>query len=227
MSVVYEILQAKTNLANGYEKHIPFTFFVYNTLMKYIVALGNPGDEYVKTRHNVGWLCLDYFLEESQLPDPIESKTFSGRVSEGNVLGMEVKILYPNTYMNNSGSAVVKLVPKKELSQLIVVHDDIDLPFGEIKVVQSRGAGGNKGVQSIIEKLNSKDFIRVRVGIATKNFWTGKIRRPAGGGPLERFVLKPFTTKEQKQLLEVFEKVKRAIEMVVSEGAEVAMNKCN
>lgn len=82
-------------------------------------------------------------------------------------------------------------------------------------------------MQSIIEKLNSKDFIRVRVGIATKNFWTGKIRRPAGGGPLERFVLKPFTTKEQKQLLEVFEKVKRAIEMVVSEGAEVAMNKCN
>lgn len=195
--------------------------------MHYIVGLGNPGEKYESTRHNVGWLALDHCIEKLGLPSLIESSSLSGRVSGGVIGNEEVTILYPDTFMNNSGTAVAKLVPKNEVEQLVVVHDDIDLPFGEIKIVQGRGAGGNKGVQSIIEKLGSKDFVRVRVGIAPKSFWTGKVKRPAGGGPLERFVLKSFTTAEQKQLPEIFEKVKVAIENVVTDCVEVAMNRCN
>ncbi len=195
--------------------------------MHYIVALGNPGEKYTNTRHNVGWLAMDYCLQEFQLPGLVESGGLSGRLTEGVVVGSEVTVLYPTTFMNNSGSAVVKLVPRNEIENLIVVHDDIDLPFGEIKVVEGRGAGGNNGVTSIIQKLGSKDFTRVRVGIAPKSFWTGKVKRPAGGGPLERFVLKSFSGSEKRQLTEVFEKVKSAIETIIAEGATAAMNKCN
>lgn len=195
--------------------------------MFYIVALGNPGDKYSDTRHNVGWRALDYCLEKFSLPNLIESSAYVGRVSVGMVSGHEVTVLYPSTFMNNSGSAVAKLVPKNEIEKLIVVHDDIDVPFGEIKIGKSRGAGGNNGVQSIIDKMGTKDFVRIRIGIAPKSFWTGETKRPAGGGPLERFVLKSFSTTEQKKLPEVFERVKRTLEIIVTEGVEKAMNQFN
>ena len=107
------------------------------------------------------------------------------------------------------------------------MHDDIDLPFGEVKIGKGRGAGGNKGVQSIIEKLGSKEFLRVRIGIAPKSIWTGKVKRPAGGGPLERFVLKPFGLIEKRDLPDIYKKVKTALEVTILEGPEVAMNKFN
>jgi PTH1 family peptidyl-tRNA hydrolase len=195
--------------------------------MYYLVGLGNPGEKYADTRHNVGWLALDYCRDKWSLPELVESRFESGRVTEGVVKGFEIKVLYPDTFMNNSGSAVAKCVPPSEISQLIVVHDDIDLPFGEIKIVKRRGGGGNNGVTSIIQKLGSKDFIRVRIGIAPKSFWTGKTLRPASGGPLERFVLKSFGKAEQKELNFVYEKVKEAIEILVQDGLETAMNKCN
>jgi PTH1 family peptidyl-tRNA hydrolase len=195
--------------------------------MYYLVPLGNPGEKYETTRHNVGWLALDYCMQAWRLPALIESRTDSGRVTDGVVSATEVKVLYPDTYMNNSGSAVVKFVPASAINQLIVIHDDIDLPFGEIKLGQGRGGGGNNGVSSIIQKLGSKDFIRVRIGIAPKSFWTGKTKRPAGGGPLERFVLKSFGKAESKELDFVYEKVKTAIEIIMSDGLEAAKNRCH
>ncbi len=200
---------------------------MYNIKMIYIVALGNPGEKYQHTRHNVGWLAMDYCIQELQLPSLIESSAASGHTTEGIVQGKEVKVLYPSTFMNNSGSAVVKFVPKEEIGNLIVIHDDVDLPFGEIKIGKGRGAGGNNGVKSIIEKTKAKDFVRIRIGIAPKSFWTGKMKRPAGGGPLERFVLKPFTPKEQKQLPEVVKKIKESLETIITSGADEAMNKHN
>ena len=202
-------------------------FFMYNTDMFYIVALGNPGEKYANTRHNVGWMAMDHCLEKLCLPNLVESSQFSGHTCHGMIVGEEVIVLCPTTFMNNSGSAVEKLVPKDEVEKLVVVHDDIDLPFGEVKIGKGRGAGGNKGVQSIMDKLGSKDFVRVRIGIAPKSFWTGKVKRPEGGGPLERFVLKPFSSTEKKQLPEVFDKARVALEVIVGEGVEAAMNKCN
>lgn len=199
----------------------------YTTAMHYIVGLGNPGEKYADTRHNVGWLALDYCVQAWRLPSLIEERAVSGSTTEGTVAGEAVKILYPDTFMNNSGSAVAKFVPKTEVSQLIVVHDDIDLPFGVVKLAKGKGGGGNNGVSSIIQKLSSKDFVRVRVGIAPKSFWTGKTKRPAGGGPLERFVLKSFGKAEQKELEFVYEKVKEAVEITVKDGLEAAMNACH
>lgn len=195
--------------------------------MHYIVPLGNPGEKYQDTRHNVGWQAIDFCIDTWRLPSLVESGGLSGRLTEGVVSGGEVTVLYPTTFMNNSGSAVMKLVPKAEIGQLIVIHDDIDLPLGEIKVAQGKGAGGNNGVASIIEKLGSKNFVRVRIGIAPKSFWMGKTKRPQGGGPLERFVLKAFTSSEQKQLPDVFLQVQQAIETIVADGVTKAMNRFN
>ncbi len=195
--------------------------------MFYIVGLGNPGSKYENTRHNIGWTVLDAIREHCGFSSLHESSKFSGRVSEGTIGQKNVTMLYPDTYMNNSGAAVVKFVPKKETERLIVVHDDIDLPFGEIKIGFGRGAGGNNGVKSIIAKLGTKDFIRVRVGVAPKSFWTGETKRPKGGGPLERFVLKPFGKKEQKQLDDLQKHVVTALESVVHDGVEKAMNQYN
>jgi PTH1 family peptidyl-tRNA hydrolase len=195
--------------------------------MKYVVALGNPGEKYKNTRHNVGFMIVDKFIEELNLPTLIQSKALSGLVTEGFAGNQEIKILYPDTYMNNSGSAVAKLVSKKSAKDLIVVHDDIDLPFGEIRIGQNQGAGGNNGVKSIIDKLDSKEFVRVRVGIAPKSFWGGETVRPKGGGPLERFVLKPFGIMEKRELNGVLIKASKAIQVIIEDGADVAMNKLN
>lgn len=195
--------------------------------MFYIVGLGNPGEKYENTRHNIGWTVLDSIRTDCGFSSLHESSKFSGRVSEGMIGKKEVMMLYPDTYMNNSGAAVAKFVPRKEIGNLIVIHDDIDLPFGEIKIGYGRGAGGNNGVKSIIAKLGTKDFIRVRVGIAPKSFWTQETKRPKGGGPLERFVLKPFSKKEAKQLKDLQKHIVVALETVVHEGVEKAMNQYN
>jgi len=195
--------------------------------MKYIVPLGNPGDRYADTRHNVGWLAMDYVIESRAWPRLIEDKKLSGRSTGGRIGGEPVAVLYPDTFMNNSGAAVAKLVPQSEVGDLIALHDDIDLPFGVIKISAGRGGGGNNGVSSIIQKLGSKDFVRIRIGIAPKSFWTGKTKRPQGGGPLERFVLKPFSPSERKQLPDILATIDAAIAVVIEQGVEAAMNQYN
>jgi PTH1 family peptidyl-tRNA hydrolase len=195
--------------------------------MKYIVPLGNPGDRYADTRHNVGWLAMDYVIESRTWPRLIEDKKLSGRSTGGRIGDEPVAVLYPDTFMNNSGAAVAKLVPQSEVGDLIALHDDIDLPFGVIKISAGRGGGGNNGVSSIIQKLGSKDFVRIRIGIAPKSFWTGKTKRPQGGGPLERFVLKPFSPSERKQLPDILATIDAAIAVVIEQGVEAAMNQYN
>lgn len=195
--------------------------------MFYIVGLGNPGEKYANTRHNVGWLVADYFCEKVGLPNVVTEKQNSARVTEGVVDDQKVQVIYPETFMNNSGTAVVKYVSKNESLNMIVIHDDIDLPFGQIKIGKGKGDGGNNGIKSIVEKLGTKDFIRVRVGIAPKSFWTGETKRPKGGGPLERFVLKPFGKKESTQLEEVKELAFGALQSILTNGVEMAMNKFN
>ena len=214
-------------LENRRSNFVAAPVFVYNGNMFYIVGLGNPGEKYRNTRHNIGWLVLDYVREQASLPTLVHEKQNSAQVTGGILAGEEVTIVYPDTFMNNSGAAVVKFVKKAETEKLIVLHDDIDLPFGQIKIGRGRGDGGNNGIKSIIQKLGTKDFVRIRIGIAPTSFWSGKTKRPAGGGPLERFVLKPFSTKEAKQLEEVAEKSYQALQEILKNGPEIAMNKFN
>ena len=204
-----------------------FSHKLYNVSMHYSVGLGNIGTEYKNTRHNVGWTVLEYFLTEERLPNPVDSAQFSGSISRGVILAEEVVVLFPNTFMNKSGSAVKKLVPKEGVQNLVVVYDDVDLPIGEIKVSAGRGAGGHNGVASIIDALGSKDFVRVRVGIAPVSFWTGKPRRPQGGAAMTRHVLSKFTRREEAKLEEVKETVRQAIKTIITDGVEAAMNKFN
>ena len=145
------------------------------------------------------------------------------------IVNHSVALLLPETFMNQSGNTVRYVAEKHQaqISDFIVVHDDIDIPFGDIKVGRGRGAGGNNGVQSIIDTFSSKDFVRVRIGIAPTSFWTGAIKRPEGGGPLERFVLKPFSPSERKQLPELYQKVRLILETIIVDGVDVAMNKFN
>jgi PTH1 family peptidyl-tRNA hydrolase len=196
--------------------------------MFYIVGLGNPGEKYAKTRHNVGRLTLESLASNAQadwsMHKPASAAT--ARMMFGDAV---CELVMPETFMNKSGETVKYFLDKEEaaIGQFIVVHDDIDLPFGDIKIVQGRGAGGNNGIKSVIQTTGSKDFIRVRVGIAPKSFWTGEMKRPAGGGPLERFVLKPFSGSEAKQLPGIYKQVHKAIEVVIEKGVEAAMNQCN
>lgn len=193
--------------------------------MFYIVGLGNPGKDYENTRHNVGWVALDYMIDAVGLPSLFTSSKYAGRVSEGVLGGSDVTLLYPDTFMNKSGSAVKKLVPKGEEGSLVVVYDDVDIPVGEIKVSFGRGDGGHNGIKSIVASLGTKEFVRVRIGIAPKSFF-GKTKRPKGDR-LPEHVLGDFKKREMKDLEEGLEKAKVAIEMIVKEGIEKAMNACN
>lgn len=165
-----------------------------------IIGLGNPGKKYEKTRHNIG----------------------SRIINELKVLNLKNVILaQPSTFMNLSGKAVKDLYKKNKIKKekfVLIIHDDIDLPLGKIKIVKNRGAGGHKGVESIIRELGTKDFIRFRIGICPKN---GKPKNP------EKFVLQKFDKEEEKIIKEVIKRTAEAIEFFLSEGLEKTMSKFN
>ncbi|MFT7507461.1 MAG: PTH1 family peptidyl-tRNA hydrolase [Acidimicrobiales bacterium] len=197
----------------------------YTSVMFYIVGLGNPGKEYENTRHNVGWMALDYLIEHAGLPSLFTSSKYAGRVSEGILADEEITLLCPDTFMNKSGSSVKKLVAKGNEGNLVVVYDDVDIPLGEIKVSVGRGDGGHNGIKSIVSSLGTKEFIRVRIGIAPKSFF-GKTKRPKGDR-LPKHVLGDFKKREQKDMETGLAKAKQAIEIIVKEGVEKAMSTCN
>ena len=194
--------------------------------MYYIVGLGNPGKEFEGTRHNIGFTVLESFADSVGLPSLHESGKYNGRTCVGSYAGEEVSLLLPSTFMNVSGSAIAKLVPKTEANKLIVIYDDIDLAYGEIKISFGRGAGGHNGIKSIIESLGTQDFVRLRIGIAQKSFFTGKLKRPKGEA-LADFVLASFTKKEQKEMEAISKTVEEILKTFVSKGKEFTMNKFN
>ncbi len=194
--------------------------------MYYIVGLGNKGKEYDGTRHNVGFAALDLFAEKYSFSSWHDKSALNGWVAEGNLGSEEAVLLKPHTFMNDSGSAVKKLVPKGSEERTIVVYDDIDLPFGDIKVSFSRGNGGHNGVRSLIDTLGTPDFVRIRIGIAEKSLFTGSLKRPKGAA-LAQFVLGTFSRSETKQLPEVLTRASEAIRLCIEEGKEKAMNHVN
>lgn len=198
--------------------------------MYYIVGLGNPGDDYAHTRHNIGWLALDKFVHTTGLPKAVSVRQASGRMTDGQVAGVPIAVLYPDTFMNHSGTAVRKMVDKGAASTLIVLYDDVDIPLGEVKVSFGRGSGGHNGVASIISSLDTKDFIRVRIGIAKTGFWPwekGQVKRPAGGAALLRHVMGKFSKREEELLQKGLEQAVIAVIVIVTDGYIKAMNQYN
>ncbi len=188
-----------TNYTNVNIRIISMNSYISIAYMILIVGLGNPGPKYEHTRHNIGFRVVDEIA-------PL--------ILKGVVLAK------PKTFMNLSGKMVGSFLKSYKLkpNNLIIIHDDIDLPLGKVKIVKNRGAGGHKGVESIIKELGTKNFIRFRIGIQPK---FGKPKSP------ERFVLQNFNKDEEKILKEVIEKIIEAIEFFLKNGLEKAMTKYN
>ncbi len=199
---------------------------VYYLIMILIVGLGNPGKKFQKTRHNLGFLILDYFQKSNKFPSFKFKKKFIAEISQGKINKQKIIFAKSQTFMNNSGQAVKKLVSsiKYKVSDLWVVHDDIDLPLGKIKISKSRGAGGHKGVESIIKEIRTKNFVRFRIGIKSA---TSNQKPLTSNKNIEKFVLQKFSKKEEKTLKEVIKKTSQAIKTAITEGIEKAMNKFN
>lgn len=192
----------------------------------HIIGLGNPGEHYAATRHNVGQIILEHLREVNDFPEWCREGALNAQVSRGFMGGEEVTLVAPETFMNNSGATVKKLIDRGGMPvRCIVIHDDLDLAIGDLKVSFGRGAGGNNGIASIISSLGTKDFIRIRVGIAPKTFF-GTIRRPRGGETTD-FVLKKFTTGERKKIDVVATQARDVVAMILQKGYKEAMNEYN
>jgi len=175
--------------------------------MTYLIAgLGNPGKEYEKTRHNLGFVVVDEMVERydaASVNTKLQTKLWTAKIAGATVLMAE-----PQTFMNLSGNAVAPLMRTKKIAadHLVIVHDDLDLPFGEIRVSKNASAAGHNGVQSAIDALGTKNFIRVRLGIG----------RPTNDQPIEDYVLTRFNIEEKKQLPEIVDKSILEIEKIFS-----------
>lgn len=187
-----------------------------------IVGLGNPGEKYKNTRHNIGFRIIDEFRKKFNFPDFKSSKKFGAEISDNFFERKKIILAKPEKFMNNSGLAVKFLTVNYKIpaTNLWIVHDDIDLSFGKIRISRARGPAGHKGVQSVIGKIGTKNFIRFRIGIRPKHY-----RKLVCG--TEKFVLQKFTKREEKMVKEIIQRTILAVEMTLKEGVEKAMNKYN
>jgi PTH1 family peptidyl-tRNA hydrolase len=185
--------------------------------MKLIIGLGNPGKQYEKTRHNVGWQVLDLLATKEKWNENAKAKTLYLKTEIG---GIQVALLKPLTFMNNSGLTAAYAVKNHNLTaeDIFVVYDDIDLPLGTIRIGKFSSAAGHKGVQSIIDHLKTAGFIRFRVGIGTEKSKTI---------PSEKFVLQKFGLLEKKKINDSIIKTTQAIELALTEPLEKVMNEFN
>lgn len=186
--------------------------------MKLIVGLGNPGIEYQFTLHNFGFLAIDRLAE--QYGAHIGNRRCRALTGKAVIAGHDALLAKPETFMNLSGLAVRELLEEYEVDpakDLIVIYDDLDLPFGMVRVRPKGGAGGHHGVESIIGALNSQEFMRIRLGISPE--------RPVGDGA--RYVLSPFKKSQYSAVDEVLDTAAEAVKVLLTEGSGVAMNKFN
>ena len=169
--------------------------------MKLIIGLGNPGEEYQKTRHNAGFLAVDKIVSQcSDIPTFNFRPKFKAEISQGIINNKKVILVKPMTFMNNSGQAVQAVLDYYKINpkNIIIIHDDLDIPLGEFKISKNKNSGGHKGVQSIIDCLGTKDFMRIRIGIDTER--NKKI-------PTEKFVLEKFNEEEMRKIEGAIEEI--------------------
>ncbi|MFN3531025.1 MAG: aminoacyl-tRNA hydrolase [Candidatus Brocadia sp.] len=184
--------------------------------MKIIVGLGNPGERYLKTRHNFGFMVIDRLA--LQLEMECNQKKFQSFFCKKTIGQEEIILLKPQTFMNLSGVAVREAVDmyKCALQNLMVVCDDLDLPLGKIRIRRNGGCGGHRGLESVAASLGSTGFPRLKIGIG----------RPTAGDPVD-YVLSPFPREEEIVASEAIEKACQALETWIFEGIDACMNKFN
>lgn len=175
--------------------------------MKIVVGLGNPGAEYENTRHNTGRIMVG--LIEKKLE------------------GVKIKFITPDNFMNNSGKAVAPLIKtKKDLKDLVIIYDDIDLPLGKMKISFNRSSGGHNGLGSVIKALKSEEFLRIRIGISP-SIPSGKIKKPKGEKAVIKFILGEYKKSELETLKKLSKKVALAVETIFTESKDKAMSLYN
>lgn len=185
--------------------------------MKVIVGLGNPGKKYDRSRHNMGFLVVDRLAGKHGVA--IATAKHDSLLGDWNRGGDKILLVKPQTYMNRSGQALNSLLRRRPLDpeDLVVIHDDLDLPFGRIRLRLQGSAGGNRGMLSILEALGDRPFVRLRIGIG---------RPPPGVDPAD-FVLQKFAPDEKSRLEDLLSRAVEAVESLLEEGAERTMEKFN
>ena len=185
--------------------------------MKIIAGLGNPGAEYAHTKHNVGFMLVDMLAEK--LGAASWKEDFFSALTEVRIGGEKVFLVKPLTYMNNSGEALGPMLSyyKLDVDDLVVVHDDMDIPAGMVRVRRKGSSGGHNGIKSIIAHVGSEDFARVRIGIG----------RPPAGWTVIHHVLAPFSTEDAPKIRAAIDYLLPAVESIVTDGVDFAMNRYN
>jgi PTH1 family peptidyl-tRNA hydrolase len=189
--------------------------------MKLIVGLGNPGRSYARHRHNIGFIALSHFARAQGIK--FDKKKGLARIGRGKVAANEVVLARPQTFMNNSGQSVSRLVERFDIdpSGLIVIHDDLDLPLAKVRISHGSSSGGHKGINSIIKEMGTKDFIRIRIGIGRPN------KPQVSEDDIIAYVLSDFTPAEKRAIDNIIPKVAEAILCLLTDGLTPAMNQFN
>lgn len=183
-----------------------------------VVGLGNPGPKYALTRHNIGFMAIDYFLRAIGAPGVRQD--FKAEVAKFKYEDHDLVLLKPLTYMNLSGDSVRAAADfyKIPLENILVLHDEVDLPFGQMKLQKNRGAGGHNGVKDITTKMGSADYARLRLGVG---------RPPHPEMAVSDFVLQKFSDEEFTAMPAFLEKACDALDLVLSQGVQKAANSVN
>jgi PTH1 family peptidyl-tRNA hydrolase len=182
-----------------------------------VAGLGNPGDRYSRTRHNIGFIVVDELSRQYAIP--LDRTRFDAEYGKGAILTRPVILAKPQSFMNRSGFPVQKLSSYFQIppERLVVIHDDLDFDLGRILVVKDRGHGGHNGIRSIIEVLGSRDFIRIRVGVG----------RPGSGSGVTGHVLGAFAPEEADGVAILVKRAAEACRLILEQGVIKAMNQCN
>ncbi len=182
-----------------------------------IVGLGNPGKQYERTRHNIGFDAIDRFARVHAMPFGVVSR--GAQVAEGRIGDTRLTLLKPMTYMNLSGEPLTTFLRNRphDISEIIVVVDDIHIPLGKIRIRPSGSEGGHNGLKSVAAHLHTRDYSRIRIGVSEPNDTAHQID----------YVLSRFSKSEEKELDEVLDRVVSALDLWIDSGTEAAMNRFN
>ena len=194
--------------------------------MRYIVGLGNPGEEYEMTRHNAGRMAVLEFIKKEKIDQPEFDKKLKALVAKGEIGKSKFQIILPETFMNKSGDSLKPLaLSAKKAENLIVVHDDIDLPLGKVKISFGKNSGGHKGVESVIKAVKTINFTRVRIGISSTSA-KGVVKKPSGDKFLD-YIVGKFKPVEMAEMKKSAKKTAEALSVIISDGTEKAMGEFN
>ena len=199
-------------------------FWDRKTETRLIAGLGNPGNKYAGNRHNIGFMCVDRFALDNSLS--FARSNSRSKIAEGRIAGHDIVLAKPQTFMNNSGVSVGGLFRKFKVKfeNLIIIHDDLDLPLGRIRIRMGGSSAGHKGINSIVQHIGNQEFIRVRIGIGRPN---SQESNENGEVEVISHVLGDFTTEEKELMQRVIPCVSEVLQCLLTTGLTEAMNKYN